>query len=291
VQIDFLAIGHATHDRTPDGFRRGGTVCYAAVTARRLGRRPGILTRASADGFLVQEAPGLPENATAPRGSELEGVSIHLLASPVSTTFVNIYRDGKRTQVLETLAEPIGVSDLPAAWSAVPIVLLGPIADELGPGWVDQFPNSIMGVTPQGWMRKWDHRGHVSSARWEGAEPYLRRADVVILSREDVGGDDAIIAELASQARTLLVTDGWHPVELHCAGVRYAVPARPAQEIDPTGAGDVFAAGYLVGLAETGDPLAAARFAIATASMSVEGVGMAAIPDRVRVDEALRQQG
>jgi 1D-myo-inositol 3-kinase len=291
VQIDFLAIGHATHDRTPDGFRRGGTVCYAAVTARRLGRHPGILTRASADGLLVHETPGLPENVTAPRGSELEGISIHLLASPVSTTFVNMYRDGKRTQVLETLAEPIGVSDLPTAWSDVPIVLLGPIAAELGPGWVDKFPNSIMGITPQGWMRKWDHRGHVSSARWEGAEPYLRRADVVILSREDAGGDETTIAELASQARTLLVTDGWHPVEVYCAGARYTVPTRPAQEVDPTGAGDVFAAGYLIGLAETGEPLTAARFAAVAASMSVEGAGMAAIPDRTRVDEWLSRPG
>jgi pfkB family carbohydrate kinase len=291
VDIDFLAIGHATHDRTPDGYRRGGTVCYAAVTARRLGRRPGILTRASADGLLVQEAPGLPENVIALPSSELKGISIHLLASPVSTTFVNIYRDGRRTQVLETRAEPIGVADLPTAWSGVPIVLLGPIAGELGSSWADQFPNSIMGVTPQGWMRKWDDQGHVSSARWEGAEPYLRRADAVILSREDVGGDDAAIGELASRTRTLLVTDGWHPVELHCAGMRFVVPARPAQEIDPTGAGDVFAAGYLIGLAETGDPLAAARFAVATASMSVEGLGMAAIPDRARVDEWLSRQG
>jgi 1D-myo-inositol 3-kinase len=287
VQIDFLAIGHATHDRTPDGYRRGGTVCYAAVTARRLGRRPGILTRASADGLSVQETPGLPENVTAPRGNELEGVSIHLLPSPVSTTFVNIYRDGKRTQVLETRAEPIGVLDLPTAWSGVPVVLLGPIAAELGSSWVGQFPNSIMGITPQGWMRRWDDRGHVSFARWEGAEPYLRRADAVILSREDVGGDEAYIAELAMQARTLLVTDAWRPVMLYHAGSRYAVPTRPAQEVDPTGAGDVFAAGFLIGLAETGDPLAAARFATAVASMSVEGTGMSAIPDRTRVDEWL----
>jgi 1D-myo-inositol 3-kinase len=291
VEIDFLAIGHATHDRTPDGFRRGGTVCYAAVTAQRLGRSPGILTRASSDGLLVHETPGRPENAAAPRGSELEGISIRLLPSSVNTTFVNIYHDGKRTQVLESLAEPISVSDLPAAWSAVPVVLLGPIAGELGPDWVDQFPNSIMGITPQGWMRKWDERGHVSSAPWVGAERCLHRADVVVLSREDVGGDERVIADLAAQARTLLVTDGWRPVELHVAGARHRLPTRQTREVDPTGAGDVFAAGYLVGLAETGDPLAAARFAIATASMSIEGLGMAAIPDRARVDEWLIRQG
>ena len=291
MPIDFLAIGHATQDRVPGGYRRGGTVSYAAVTARLLGRRPGILTRASADSLAVREAPGVPENASAPPGSELDGVAIHLLASPVNTTFVNIYRDGTRTQVLETRAGPINVSDLPPAWSEVPIVLLGPIAAELPPGWAVQFPDSLMGITPQGWMRKWDSSGHVSPARWEGAESFLRRADAVILSRDDVGGDDAYIAELARQTRMLLVTDGWHPVILHHAGARYNVPVRPAQEVDPTGAGDVFATAFLVRLAETGDPLVAAHFATAVASMSVEGPGMATIPDRTRVEDRLSRHG
>jgi pfkB family carbohydrate kinase len=291
LPIDFLAIGHATQDRVPGGYRRGGTVSYAAVTALLLGRRPGILTRASPDRLVVHAVPGLPENASAPRGSELDGVAIHLLASPVNTTFANIYHDGKRTQVLETRAGPISVSDLPAAWSTVPIVLLGPIADELPAGWAVQFPDSLMGITPQGWIRKWDSEGHVSPTRWEGAEPFLRRADAVILSREDVGGDEAYTAELARQTRMLLVTDGWHPVILHHAGVRYDVPARPAQEVDPTGAGDVFAAAFLIRLAETGDPWVAARFATVVASMSVEGSGMAAIPDRTRVEDWLSQHG
>jgi sugar/nucleoside kinase (ribokinase family) len=85
----------------------------------------------------------------------------------------------------------------------------------------------------------------------------------------------------------LLVTDGWHPVVLHHAGHWYEVPARPVQEVDPTGAGDVFASAFLIRFAETGDPLAAARFATVVASMSVEGAGMATIPDRRRVEDWL----
>jgi len=191
--------------------------------------------------------------------------------------------------VLETLAEPISTSDLPPAWSHVPVVLLGPIAGELPSSWAARFPDSIMGITPQGWMRKWDGEGHVSPARWEAAGPFLRRADAVILSREDAGGDDAYIEELATQTRMLLISDGWHPVVLYHAGQRYHVPARAAQETDPTGAGDVFAAAFLIRFAETGDPLVAARFATVVASMSVEGPGMAAIPDRERVEDWLRR--
>jgi sugar/nucleoside kinase (ribokinase family) len=209
----------------------------------------------------------------------------------VNTTFTNLYRDGQRTQVLETLAEPIDSSDLPPAWADVPIVLLGPIAGELPSSWAARFPNSIVGITPQGWMRQWDSSGHVRPGRWENAGEFLRRADAVILSRDDAGGDDNYLSELAEQTRLLLVTDGWHPVLLFQAGAQRHIPARPAREVDPTGAGDVFAAAFLIRFAETDDPVVSAHFAAVVASMSVEGTGMATIPDRKRVDEWLSRHG
>jgi sugar/nucleoside kinase (ribokinase family) len=291
LRIDFLVIGHITHDRTADGYRLGGTVSYAAVTARRLGRQAAILTRASADGLTTDSPYGPPANAAAQPGSVLEGVAIHLLPSPVSTTFVNLYRDGQRTQVIEALADPIHAADLPAAWADAPIVLLGPIAREIPAEWTRVFPNALIGVTPQGWMREWDAAGHVRPTRWADAADFLACADVLILSREDAGGDDAYIAELASHAALMVVTDGWHGATVYRDGVNTRVPPRLAAEVDPTGAGDVFAAAFLIRLAETDDPLDAARFANIVASMSVEAVGMDGIPDRRQVEEWLATHG
>jgi len=288
LPIDFLAIGHLTHDRTPDGFRLGGTVSYAAVTARRLGHWPAILTRAALNGLLTTtNEPESPANVAALPGNPLEGVPIHVLPSPVSTTFVNIYRDGQRTQVIEALAEPISPAELPPAWAQVPIVLLGPLVREIPPAWVNVFPASLMGVTPQGWMRQWDAAGHVRPARWENAAEFLHRADVVILSREDMGGDEVYLAALATQARLMIVTDGWHGATIYQDGGCRRVPPRPTQEVDPTGAGDIFATAFLIRLAETGDPFTAAQFANVVASMSVEAPGMDAIPYREQVDEWL----
>jgi sugar/nucleoside kinase (ribokinase family) len=65
------------------------------------------------------------------------------------------------------------------------------------------------------------------------------------------------------------------------------VPGFPAVEVDPTGAGDVFAAAFLVRLQETEDPVQAARFANAVASFCVEGPGVAGIPTREQVEERL----
>jgi pfkB family carbohydrate kinase len=299
LQIDLLIVGHMTRDRIPGGFRLGGTVSYAAVTARRLGLQPAILTRGAPIGLTplapqAMERPmvawGLETWGLGGPGTDLDGVAIRLMPSSVSTIFVNTFDgDGRRTQVVESLAGPIDPSDLPAQWAHVPMVLLGPLARELPSGWATVLQGSLLGITPQGWMREWDDHGRIHPCRWEGAGEFLRRADAVILSREDVGDDDAYIAELSKQTRLLVVTDGWHPVTIYHAGTSTYVPARPTEEVDPTGAGDVFAAAFLIRLAETGDPLTSARFATVTASMSVEGPGMATIPERARVMEWLEQ--
>ncbi len=290
MPIDFLTIGHITHDRTPEGFRLGGTVSFAAVTARRLGHQPAIVTRGSAE--LLHDGADTATRGyhVAPPGSPLAGIPIRLLPSPVSTTFTNIYHGGQRTQILEALADPIAPDELPDEWRAAAIVLLGPIAREIPTEWADVFPNSLVGITPQGWMRQWDEAGHVRPAGWHNAAPFLRHADAVILSREDVGGDDAYLKDLAEQTKLLVVTDGYHGAWIYTGGHSYHIRPRAAQEVDPTGAGDVFATSFLIHLSETGDPLAAARFANIVASMSIEAPGMDAIPERAQVDAWLRQQ-
>jgi sugar/nucleoside kinase (ribokinase family) len=61
------------------------------------------------------------------------------------------------------------------------------------------------------------------------------------------------------------------------------IPPRPADEIDPTGAGDVFATAFMIRYQETGDPVQSARFANITASFGVEAPGIAGIPTRDQV--------
>ena len=61
------------------------------------------------------------------------------------------------------------------------------------------------------------------------------------------------------------------------------IPPRPAHEVDPTGAGDVFATAFVIRLQETGNPGEAARFANVTASFSVEQPGVHGVPTREHV--------
>jgi sugar/nucleoside kinase (ribokinase family) len=218
------------------------------------------------------------------------GIEVHRLPSPVSTTFVNIYLEGRRTQYVEAVAEPITPADLPKPWARAPIVLLGPVAGEVPVEWATTFPGALVGVSAQGWMRTWDATGRVIPAIWQDRTPFLQRADVLFLSKEDVGGDERYLEALASEVRLMVVTDGWRGATLYQGDMRLHVPPRPVVEVDPTGAGDVFAAAFLVRLAECGDPFTAARFANIVASFSVAAPGWDGIPMREQVDAWLASE-
>ena len=71
--------------------------------------------------------------------------------------------------------------------------------------------------------------------------------------------------------------------------VETKIPPRKANEVDPTGAGDIFATAFLLRLQETGDPVQSARFANITASFGVEHLGVAGIPSREKVLEYMAQ--
>jgi 1D-myo-inositol 3-kinase len=89
----------------------------------------------------------------------------------------------------------------------------------------------------------------------------------------------------------IAVTHAERGATVYHAGEPCRYPPRPAKQTDPTGAGDVFAAAFLVRLAETGDPCQAAPFANTVASFSIEGPGVSGIPPRQQVDAYLDAAG
>lgn len=275
---DFLTIGHVTRDILADGsFALGGTVTFAALTAYRLGLVAAVITCADAE--LDEQLPvRLP----------FIGIAGHI--SSQSTTFVNSYDDaGFRTQYLRARAGEICADDIPAAWESAPIVLFGPLAQELTPVLVRHFarqPGRILAATPQGWLRRWDDDGRVWPTPWAAAQEVLPLLDALILSHDDLlpfadgnrHESDAILTRWSMQVPLLVATDGRHGATLFRHGVTERFPAYPTSEVDPTGAGDVFAAAFLADLHQHGDPRAAVDFANCVASLSIEQPGTTGIP-------------
>ena len=262
IELDYLVIGHVTRDLVDGAFTIGGTVSYAARTARALGCRVGVVTSASPDLDLSQV---------------LDGVLTYRFPAAATTTFKNIYTSNGRRQVLHGVAELLVPEMVPPHWKAA-IVHLGPIARECAPALIDAFGDSFVGITPQGWMRRWDEAGNVSCCHWEDAEPLLARADGVVLSEEDVAGDRARVVRYAAQTRLLVMTQGAAGCTVYAHGQVRHFPAPAVHEVDPTGAGDIFAAAFFVWLQRTGDPWMAARFANCVAAQSVTRAGLASTP-------------
>ncbi len=274
---DYLVVGHATRDRLPDGtLTPGGTAAYAARTARALGLRTAVLT--SADDSLDLEAV-------------LPGVEVYRIPAASSTVFENRYTRDGRVQFLHARAAPLSPDTVRSAGfllHRVGILHLGPVARECDPALADLIRADFLGLTPQGWMRRWDAAGRVMAGPWEEAEALLSRADAVVLSEEDIGGDEALAARWAEWTRVLVVTRGARGCTLYAEGRVYDLPAFPASEVDPTGAGDVFAAVLFARLWLGDPPVRAARLANCLAAVSVTRPGLSGTPTPEEVARCIR---
>lgn len=249
-----------TRDLVDGAYSVGGTVSYAARTARAWGCSVGVVTSAG---------PNLDWR----RG--LGDVKVVCSPTPNTTTFENNYTAEGRRQVLQSVAEPL--ASAPANWKAS-LVHIGPVAQECDPALVNAFGDAFVGVTPQGWMRSWDRDGAVKRCRWDRAEEVLARADAVVLSDEDVGGEGELIARYAAWTRLLAVTHGERGCTVYAEGASQHFPALVTSEVDSTGAGDIFAATFFIFLQRGENRDTAARVANCVASHSVTRVGLSSIP-------------
>lgn len=269
--VDYLVIGHVARDLTPKGPQLGGTVAYSALTARALGLRVGVVTAAGSDVSL----------------ESLDGIPVVSIESNSSTTYENIYSEQGRVQYVRAQASRIDLDRVPVPWRTAPIIHIGPIANEVDSVLPDGFSPTLLGLTPQGWMRQWDSDGLVSACEWTGFESALARAGAVVLSREDVDNDDLLIEHMAQQTKILVVTEGAAGAVLYWHGDRRRFRAPAFREVDATGAGDIFATAFFVRLLNTRDPWEATRFATLLASHSVERVGLDGIPTPLEIEQCI----
>lgn len=269
--VDYLLIGHLTVDETPEGPRLGGTVTYSARMAQALGLRVGIVTSWGAELSL----------------DPLNGIPVASFPTDRSTTFENIYTPNGRIQYLRHAAPALDYYQIPEPWRQASIVHLGPVAQEVEPGLVRNFPSALIGVTPQGWLRSWGEDGRVYKSEWPEASFVLQRSGAAVLSIEDLENDENRIDEMAALCRVLAVTEGSLGARLFWNGdVRRFRPPQ-VNVIDATGAGDIFAACFFARLYTTRDPWEAARFATQLSAISVTRPSLAGIPTSDEIEACM----
>jgi hypothetical protein len=269
--VDYLVIGHLTCDVTPNGLQLGGTASYSALTARALGMRVGIVTAWAG------------EIALEPLG----GIPVASFPAEKSTTFENIYTPAGRIQVIHHVAPRLDYYMVPSAWRNAEIVHLGPVAQEVEPSLVRHFPDALIGITPQGWLRQWDQQGHVSPGEWPEATAVLPQVGAAVISVEDVQGDETRIEEMAASCPVFVVTEGACGARLYWHGDVRRFRAPEMDVVDATGAGDIFATCFFTRLYLTRDPWDAARFATQLASFSVARGGLNGIPTPQEIEACM----
>jgi sugar/nucleoside kinase (ribokinase family) len=268
---DFVVIGHIVLAVVREGWRLGGTAAFAAVQAQRLGLKVGIVTRVGTDVNLQEALPGV---ALAGRPSEK------------TTRFVNEYEAGRRRQRVLSQAAELATDDVPEDWRAGPVVLVGPVCGEVPAELSGALGSSLTGVSAQGWLRRVDRSGRVRRQAWAGA-PFWKGSQVLFVSDEDLGRRSDQLAAWEGEVAIVAVTCARRGAKVRDGKGWRRIDAFPASEVDPTGAGDVFAAAFLVRYHETKDAAEATRFASAASACSVEGVGLECVATREEVEERL----
>jgi sugar/nucleoside kinase (ribokinase family) len=273
VPPDFVAVGHLTVDELSDGLRPGGSALYAGLFAHRQGLRVGLLT---------SYGPDFPFDVLPP---EIEVVGV---PAAVTTRFALDYLPEGRRLTIRGRAARLDPSHLPPHFAEAGLAYLCPVADEVAPDLMRAFPDAAVGVGAQGWCRTWDEDGTVRIRPWPDPQPVLARAQALFLSSDDVVGWEAQALALYQDVPLGALTFAEKGAILFVNGERHVVPAAPATEVEPTGAGDVFAAAFLVRYNATGDAFEAASYAAVAGALTVEAPGIAGVPTAERLAERWR---
>jgi sugar/nucleoside kinase (ribokinase family) len=267
-KINYLVIGHVTADLTDSGPALGGTVTFSGLTAQAMGLKAGIVTAFQADLDV----------------SSLGSIWVKNRGSLETTTFKNISDGVHRVQYLYEKAAPITPDDIPAFTPPPDIVHLGPVANEVSPEILAQFPNSLKCLTPQGWFRDTDTDNRVIPQSWDLSEYTLGLADVAVISVEDVQYDEETISKMASEIPIFVVTENYRGARVYWHNDARYIKAPKVEFVDDTGAGDIFATAFFYRFWSTRDPWEAGRFAVQIASASVSRSRLKSIPTPAEVE-------
>jgi 1D-myo-inositol 3-kinase len=264
-----LAIGHVTWDRMQGQTVLGGSVSYATQAALKLGWEVAALTAAGPDFEPARDLPG---------------VTVFLDRGDATTRFSHTYGEGgARTQVLSARAADVSVGLVPEEWRNPDVLLLGGVAAEIRGSAALAFQAEVVGANAQGWVRSFGPAGEVAPCEWERPDVSLAGVHALFLSEHDIPDALRRSQALLAYVPMIAVTAGWRGLALLTRDGVEQVPGLPREEVDPTGAGDVFATAFLIRYQETGNPSEAAVFACCAASCVIEGLSTTTLGDRAEI--------
>jgi sugar/nucleoside kinase (ribokinase family) len=278
-------IGNPTHDTLSINKKTvqalGGTVWYAALFLAGLGRRVAVV--------------GIGDDEIKCRLA-LGGVDVRHFsdAGPV-TLFENTYSAGIRKQKARPGGD-IHRADVPQAAFDAMGLLVGPVLQEVDPAILRTPRSGCLMLDAQGFLRQVTAAGDVILRMTLEAETALRHCDILkVGAREAAVITSTCDGETAGRVlhrmgpKIVIITRGADGA-LFYDGVRFTqITAPEVDVIDPTGAGDVFSAAFLVRYIVSGNMIAAGRFAVTAAAISTRGFGASALPSEPEISSLMKR--
>jgi 1D-myo-inositol 3-kinase len=278
-------IGNATHDTLSINKKTvpalGGTVWYAAMFLAGLGHRVAVVGRG--DGKIKRRLARV-------------GVDVRHFsdAGPV-TLFENTYSAGVRKQKARPGGD-IQRTDVPQAAFDATGMLVGPVLQEVDPAILRKPRSGCLMLDAQGFLRQLSTAGDVILRMTPEAETALVHCDILkVDAREAAVITSTCDGETAGHVlhrmgpKIVIITKGADGA-LFYDGVRFTqITAPEVGVIDPTGAGDVFSAAFLVRYILSGDLIAAGRFAVTAAALSTRGFGASALPSEAEISSLMKR--
>jgi hypothetical protein len=301
--VKTLTAGHITHDHYQEGFVAGGCAFYGAMVHSmldRLAARAGS-TRTEDTTHLVSVV-----GTDFTCDDEIADLDATIHRAGQTTVFANYYPPGKpRIQLIEAQAPEVTPDMASKGWLDADLIHLAPVMGEIDlVKWKHAVGDGLLAINVQGWIKvagpkvdpaeleQRQRRGvagvahRVIQQRWEVSEEDLRGVDIACLSEEDVIDQPGLLDKLLAVVPVVAFTLGERGSRIYVDGEPTDVGIFTTETVDPTGAGDVFAASFCHRVAAGCEPVEAARFAAACASIVVENTGARALD---RLDEAERR--
>lgn len=252
----------------PDSYTFGGCGANISVALARLGQRAGVAMVLGDDDYGA---------------SYLD----HLAAHGVDTA--NCVRlPGQQTSQAYLFRNPEGQSQLffypgaADAWEG-PLQLQG----------LEQYRYAVVTVGPLAYNRQfvqqvsaaglpliWVMKADIFAYPADTLREFLAHSRYVLMNHLEMHyvlaacGASTPAQLLSASTRAILVTRGAADIEIHTAlQTRYVPTVPPAQSVDPTGAGDGFAAGFVMGLLRETPLAVCAQLGSVVASFVLEAVG------------------
>jgi 1D-myo-inositol 3-kinase len=273
-----LVLGHVTRDEFGD-LSHTGTGDHPEQNRRevRLGGAAGFVSRAAVTcglrTALVTVAP--PAARLLHELRALDGLTMHVVPSEQMTTFALDYGGAVRRLRLLAAAPPLRPQDIPDELRRAPVAYVGPVAGECDRALVESLgPETFVAAGLQGWLRTADREGRIQPHLHQAVQDPPPNLRVAVLSEEDHPEAGAIARRLATRGVIVALTAGARGATLFTGDSRIAIAAHPANEVDPTGAGDVFGLCFAVAVARGLSPQAAAQLATRAAARVVDGPGL-----------------